>query len=213
MKQKHRQKPTQKHKTNTNTQKQKFAPKNFSKKRPLEEKNGKKRRKTPDRTQKTQNEKNGQHFPLREGGKQTLIPRQCVTVRLPVEMCPPPPSWTVLYSVPCLTIPKGHLACTGRQTDRQTRQREPQPKKHPRERRNKKNTGRAGLDLVKGAEHDVRVELGVRVHDEETLEETQTPNGVWVSPAPERERERAKKREKRRRRAYQTTKKKEGTQT
>ena len=29
MKQKHRQKPTKKHKPNTNTQKQKFAPENF----------------------------------------------------------------------------------------------------------------------------------------------------------------------------------------
>ena len=34
LKQKHRQKPTKKHKTNTDTQKQKFAPANFLKKRP-----------------------------------------------------------------------------------------------------------------------------------------------------------------------------------
>ena len=34
IKQKHRQKPTKKHKTNNETQKQKFAPENFSKKRP-----------------------------------------------------------------------------------------------------------------------------------------------------------------------------------
>ena len=45
-----------------------------------------------------------------------------------------------------------------------------------------------------------------------TQGETQTPNGVWVSPAPERERERKKK--KRRRRTYQTAKERErGHQT
>ena len=75
IKQKHRQNSTKKHKTNTDTQKQKFAPENFSRKRPLDEKNDKKRQKTPDQGQKTQNEKNGQHFPLREGGKnQTQAP-------------------------------------------------------------------------------------------------------------------------------------------
>ena len=95
---------------------------------------------------------------------------------------------------PCLTIPKGHLACTGRQTDRQTDRQdsESRTQKNTHANGEKKNTGRAGLDLVKGAEHDVRVELGVRVQDEEALGETQTPNGVWVSPAPEKEKSREK---------------------
>ena len=32
----------------------------------------------------------------------------------------------------------------------------------------------------------------MRVHDEETQGESQTPKGVWVSPAPERKRKRGK---------------------
>ena len=55
----------------------------------------------------------------------------------------------------------------------------------------KKKTG-AGHDLAKGAEQEVRIEVGVRVRDEETQGEPQTPKGVWGSPAPERKRKREK---------------------
>ena len=73
IKPKRKQKPTKKHKNNTTSQKQKFAPENFFKKRPLEEQNGKKRQKTPDQTQKTQKGKNGQHFPLRQRAERASI--------------------------------------------------------------------------------------------------------------------------------------------
>ena len=96
MKQKHRQKPTKKHKTNTTTQKQKFAPENFFKKRPLERRNDKKRQKTPNQTSKTQNDKNEQHFPL--GGTQTSGTKLCDST-VAGQSSPPPPSWAVLYSV------------------------------------------------------------------------------------------------------------------
>ena len=48
MKQKYRQQPTKKHKINTTTQKQKFAPEIFFKKRPLERRNDKKTAKDTD---------------------------------------------------------------------------------------------------------------------------------------------------------------------
>ena len=63
--------------------------------------------------------------------------------------------------------------------------------KKKRERRKTKNTG-AGQSLGEGADVEVRVEVGVRGHEADTLGETQTPNGVWVSPAPEKEKERKK---------------------
>ena len=59
--------------------------------------------------------------------------------------------------------------------------------------RKKKKQEREG-DLDVGAEQGVRIEDEERGHEEATLGEPQTPQGVWVSPAPERERE--KKREK-----------------
>ena len=101
---------------------------------------------------------------------------------------------------------------TDRQTDRQKGQREQHQTKHPRERRREKKNTRRGGNLGEGEEQGVRVELGVRGHEEETLGEPQTPHGVWVSPAPERERERERerrKREKRGRRTYQTAKERE----
>ena len=65
------------------------------------EKNDKKRQKTPDQTRKTQNEKNGQHFPLRKGGNRHKNLTVCdSTVAGPCKTkMPPPPSWAVLYSV------------------------------------------------------------------------------------------------------------------
>ena len=71
----------------------------------------------------------------------------------------------------------------------------------------KKKTG-AGRSLGVGAEHGVRVGVGVRVQDEETLGETQTPQGFVVPQRlRERERETERKREKRRRRTSQQPKK------
>ena len=59
--------------TNTDTQKQKFAPENFSNSDPKKrrtEKNGKRRR---TRHKKHKVKKNGQHFPLRRGGKKAAV--------------------------------------------------------------------------------------------------------------------------------------------
>ena len=50
----------------------------------------------------------------------------------------------------------------------------------------RKNTRRGG-DLGEGEGDEVRVEHVVRGQDEETQGESQTPKGVWVSPAPEKE--------------------------
>ena len=57
-----------------------------------------------------------------------------------------------------------------------------------RRRRRKKKTG-AGRSLGEGENEEVRVEGGVRVQDEETLGETQTPQG-FVVPQHLRERQR-----------------------
>ena len=62
------------------------------------------------------------------------------------------------------------------------------------ERRKKKKTG-AGRSLDEEEREEVRVEVGVRVQDEETLGETQTPQG-FVVPQHLRERERERQREK-----------------
>ena len=83
-KQKHRQNSTKTHRTNTDTQKQKFAPENFFKQRPSEKKNGKITTKDTEPDTKNKNEKNGQHFPLREGGKACNSSQECVTARLQV---------------------------------------------------------------------------------------------------------------------------------
>ena len=82
----------QKHKTNTTTQKQKFAPENFSKSDPKKRGTTKGRQKTPDQTPKKQKEKNGQHWEQERGKK------LCDST---VAVCalPPPPSWAVLYSI------------------------------------------------------------------------------------------------------------------
>ena len=98
------------------------------------------------------------------------------------------------WEMSCLPTPptvlKQGLACTCRQTDKQTdKTARPTPKNDPRERRRKKKKKtRRGGDLGESEEQGVRVEHVVRVQDEESQGETQTPNGVWVSPAPERKR-------------------------
>ena len=68
-------------------QKQKFAPENFSKKRPLEEKNDKKTTKDTGPDRKNTKRKKGQHFPL---GGTHIHAQQCVTVRLPCPYFPHP---------------------------------------------------------------------------------------------------------------------------
>ena len=57
----------------------------------------------------------------------------------------------------------------------------------------KKKTQERGGDLDVGAEQGVRIEAGERGHEEATLGEPQTPQGVWASPAPERERKKERK--------------------
>ena len=69
MKQKHKQKTTKKHKTNTTTQKQKFAPEKFSKNDPKKRGTTKKRQKTPDQTPKNTKRKKRTAFPPSRRGK------------------------------------------------------------------------------------------------------------------------------------------------
>ena len=79
IKQKHRQNNTKKHPTNTRHTKTKVRSRKFFQTTTLRrEERKKKRQKTPNQTQKTQSEKNGQHFPLRDGADQGS---NCVTVR------------------------------------------------------------------------------------------------------------------------------------
>ena len=106
--------------------------------------------------------------PFEKGEKQTLLPRHCVTVRLPAIIVRRTDTPRPDKPRPTTTIPASD------------------------DERKKKKTG-AGHDLGEGDELGVRIEVGVRVQDEETQGETQTPHGVWVSPAPERESEREKK--------------------
>ena len=105
-----------------------------------------------------------------------------------------------LVSLPLLNLPTNIFHCMQKHTNRQPTtkktnpttpiQEQPNRKDERRRKRKKiKNTG-AGQSLGVGAELGVRVELVERVQEEESQGETQTPNGVWVSPAPERKRKR-----------------------
>ena len=74
IKQKHRQKTTKKHQTNSGTQKQKFAPEIFSKSDPKKRRTAKKRQKTPNQTRRTQKKKRTAFPPSKRGKKRTLEP-------------------------------------------------------------------------------------------------------------------------------------------
>ena len=115
-----------------------------------------------------------------------------------------------LVSLPLLNLPKQHLARNAQRRTppqkketakqkppRQTENKQTKTNHHQtseRRRRKKKKKQVREPDLVKGAEHEERVVIAEHVQDEESQGETQTPNGAWVSPAPERERERERKR-------------------
>ena len=79
-------------------------------------------------------------------------------------------------------------ASSKRPPSRKTKQRKQNPKNNPRERREEKQNTRRGGDLGEGEGDEVQVEHVVRGQDEETQGGSQTPKGVWVSPAPEKER-------------------------
>ena len=99
----------------------------------------------------------------------------------------------------------------GRPTKTHPRRNQPEPrqetKKTPNrqlsDERKKKKTG-AGRNLDEEEKEEVRVEVGVRVQDEETLGETQTPQG-FVVPQHLRERERERERQSKRKRRRRTS--------
>ena len=77
IKQKHRKNSTKTRKTHTDTQKRKFAPENFFKKRPLEEKNGKKTTKDTGPDTKNTKWKKRTAFPPSRRGKRKLWQYGC----------------------------------------------------------------------------------------------------------------------------------------
>ena len=82
-------------------------------------------------------------------------------------------------------------AKTKKKTERdQTNRNQSQPYQRTTMATKKKKKQERERNLGEDVEQDVRVELVVRGHVGETQGESQTPKGVWVSPAPEREKKR-----------------------
>ena len=128
------------------------------------------------------------------GLRSTLAPPKTIVIikwgRGMVVPLPPSRNSIVHYTLACNRPPPQ----TEKKPNKNTTDRHHTSERRRRMKKKKKKKKKQVRERCLGvyAEHEVRVEGGVLGQEEETQGETQTPNGVWVSPAPEREKDREK---------------------